>query len=90
VTTWEHARIEKPVLSHHSGTWIICSWFECEQQGYELHKAVVHDHARGLPCNHELSRHTHYVFCSDAHKQYWVNSHRSMNNLPAGERHRVW
>jgi hypothetical protein len=87
---WEHARIEKQVLSLDGENWLTCCWFECEDKGYELHQAVTHDHARGLPCDHQLSKHIRYVFCSDRHKMYWVNSHRSMGNLPAGERQRVW
>jgi hypothetical protein len=89
-TRWEHARIEKPVLSMDGGRWLTCCWFECDRQGFDLHKAVVHDHARGLSCDHPLSKHVQYIFCSDACKGYWINSHRSMGNLPAGERHRVW
>lgn len=27
-----------------------------------------------------------YIFCSDRHKAYWVNSHRDMGNLPPGVR----
>jgi hypothetical protein len=90
VARWEHARIHKPVLSMGGQRWLTCCWFPCENQAYDLHKAVVHDHARGLSCDHPDSRHPQYVFCSHSCKMYWVNSHRSLGNLPPGERHRVW
>jgi len=66
--------------------YLLCCWTECEKPGYDLHKARTHDHAPRLPCDHPLSKHTWWVFCSDRHKQYWVNSHRDMGNLPAGYR----
>lgn len=64
---------------------ITCAWTECEKHGYELFKAVFHDHS--TPCDHPAAKHVNYVFCSERHKQYWVNSHRSMWQLPAGSRH---
>jgi hypothetical protein len=90
MSRWEHARIAKPVLSRDAERWLTCCWFDCDQLSYDLHKAVVHDHARGLPCSDPDASHPQYTFCSDRHKMYWVNSHRSMGNLPPGERLRIW
>jgi hypothetical protein len=90
VTRWQHARITRPVLSLDADRWLTCCWFECEKASYDLHKAVVHDHARGLCCDHPDARHPQYAFCSERHKMYWVNSHRAMGNLPAGDRLRIW
>ncbi len=77
----EHALISKPVINlDHDGTrHIMCAWDTCERDGYELHKVVTNNAAPGKPPN--LLR---YVFCTERHKMYWVNSHRSYGNLPPG------
>jgi hypothetical protein len=90
VSQREHARVTKPVLSLDGHRWLTCCWFPCERQSYDLHKAVVHDHARGLSCDHELSKHVQYTFCSDRCKMYWVNSHHALGDLPHGDKLRVW
>ena len=64
------------------GDWIPCCWFECRKPGYELHKAIHHDHARTVPC--ERGAHINYVFCSDRHKQLFAHSHIDMGKLPPG------
>lgn len=76
--------IAKKVLSRGSGEWIRCAWFECERHGFELYKTIFHEHARTLPCDNPLSEHVNFVFCSERHRQYFVNSHRDMGNLPKG------
>lgn len=79
----------KMVFSHSSGTWIKCVWCAMHGQdnpGYELYKSVFHEHARALPCDHPASQHVNFVFCSERHKQYYLNSHIDMGNLPAGFR----
>jgi len=79
-------RVSKPVLSRDAGTWLQCCWFECEQQGFDLHKTRFHDHNKGVPCGHPDSRHVWYVFCSERHRDYLLHSHISMGNLPAGSK----
>ena len=79
-----HAR---KVLSASSGEWIPCVW--CHMQGesrpgYELYKSVFHEHARNLPCDHPLSQHINFVFCSERHRQFYLHSHRDLGNLPPG------
>lgn len=76
--------IAKKVYSHGSGLWIQCSWFECQKDGYELYKTIFHEHARSVPCNSSMAEHVNFVFCSERHKQYFLNSHLSMGNLPKG------
>lgn len=72
------------VLSSNTGTWIKCCWFECDKPGFELHKSVFHEHARDLPCDHPLSEHVNFVFCSERHKQLYRHSHIDLWNLPPG------
>ena len=82
--------IAKKVWSHGSQTWIQCAWFECERQGVELHKSVFHEHARSLACDHPLSQHVNFVFCSERHKRLFQHSHISMGDLPPGYRSLVY
>lgn len=74
----------KRVHSRSSGAWITCAWFECDRQGFEMHKAVFHEHDRALRCDHPLSEHINFVFCSERHKQLYRHSHVDLGNLPAG------
>jgi hypothetical protein len=76
----------KRVRSFSSGTWITCAWFECDRQGFELHKSVFHEHDRRLPCDHPLSGHVNFLFCSERHKRFYANSHIALGRLPAGYR----
>jgi hypothetical protein len=78
--------VVQKVLSFSSGTWITCCWFECEKPGVELHKSVLHDHAKELRCDHPLASHVNFVFCSETHKQLYLHSHRDMGKLPPGYR----
>ncbi len=77
-------RIAKKVLSRSTDSWIRCCWFECEKDGFELYKAVFHEHAREYPCDHPLSQHVNFVFCSERCRQFYLHSHIQMGQLPPG------
>ncbi len=85
-TAWNHARLMRKIINHDSGTGrhIICSWDTCENDGFELYKVRVNTAQEGYE-----KRYMHYVFCSERHKQYWLENVRpgSNNNLPPGLRH---
>lgn len=66
--------------------WLPCCWDECEKSGTTLHQAKFHDHPKTISCDHEMAKHVKYVFCSERHRQYFLNSHISMGKLPAGYR----
>lgn len=72
-------KIYRKVLSHDSGQWILCAWDECERQGYELYKARVNERQHIIQ----------YIFCSERHKMYWVNSHIKFGKVPDGYAHLV-
>jgi hypothetical protein len=69
--------------------WLLCCWEDCERQGVQAHKTFSHDHARGLRCDSAMSKHSWFVFCSERHRQLFLNSHISKGNLPTGERGRI-
>lgn len=77
----------KKVISFNSGRPVGCVWCAMDgryRPGYELYKSVFHEHAKFVAC--EFGEHVNFVFCSERHKQYYLNSHRNMGNLPAGHR----
>ena len=81
-TIWRHAIIQRKVINHdRGGTYVMCAWDTCEHDGYETNKVRVNTAAPG----HDPVYIT-YVFCTDRHKQYWINSIRDLNNLPPGYR----
>lgn len=58
---------------------LLCCWDDCGQYGHNEHREVVREGPKTLT----------YIFCHDRHRAYWVNSHRSNGNLPAGYRRLV-
>lgn len=57
---------------------LLCCWDTCDRYGLEIFKIRVAYGTPAVPYN------TFYVFCTERHRQYWANSHRDLNNLPAG------
>jgi len=75
------------VRSFSSGDWIKCVWCAMngeDNPGYEMHKTVMHDHARDIPCDDPRSQHVNFVFCSERHRQYFLHSHKDLGQLPPG------
>lgn len=64
--------------------WLLCCWEDCERQGVTLHQVRTHDHAPRMRCDDLNSKHPKWVFCSEAHRQLFINSHRDMGNRPPG------
>lgn len=64
--------------------WLLCCWDDCDRQGFELHKTRFHDHPPRTRCDDVNSKHPQYIFCSEAHRQLFINSHRSNGNRAPG------
>ena len=81
-TQWRHAILQKKVinLDHGGAKHVMCAWDTCEKDGYENNKVVVHEGVHGNV------RDITFVFCSERHRQYWLNSVRDRDNLPPGYR----
>jgi len=83
----EHAIIQKKVINLDHGVnngptkYVMCAWDTCENDGYELYKAIVHHEKPGYP----LYTVTH-VFCCERHKMYWVHNTKRYGYLPNGYR----
>ena len=77
------------IMSASTGNWVPCVWCRMngeDRPGYELHKSVFHEHAREIPCDDPRAVHVNFVFCSERHRQYYLNSHKALGQLPAGFR----
>jgi hypothetical protein len=74
-TEWRHAILQKKVinLDHGGAKHVMCAWDTCEKDGYENNKVVVRDSAPG----HQLKTIT-YVFCSETHRNYFIDQSRGM------------
>lgn len=76
------------------GLHLLCMWLECERPGDTQYQAVVTEPYGvdpGLilvpaPNMHQRWKRIHYLFCSERHRLYWANSHRSLYNLPSGSK----
>lgn len=78
---WQHAINEKRVINRDEGGWgsvtssgthyVICAWSDCDNDATELYKIRVATHEETYPGAEE--RFMNYVFCSERHKQYWLD-----------------
>lgn len=78
----EHAILEKKVinLDHAGDRHVMCAWDTCERDGVESNKCRVNYGTAETP--HIVD----HVFCSERHRQFWINSTKSYGNLPPGFR----
>lgn len=65
------------VTDPQSGRKLLCCWDDCEALGRNEIQAT-----EGVEGGRRLT----YIFCSDRHRAYWVNSHRSYGNAASGNR----
>jgi hypothetical protein len=80
MTTRRHGRNEKVIinLDHAGDRHVMCAWDDCENDGFELYKCKVNYGKAGTP--HIVI----HVFCSERHRQYWINSVKGYGHLPKG------
>lgn len=70
-----HGTVQRKVINHdRGGTFVCCAWDECDKDGFEIFKVRAHEHAHSISCYSDLAKHINYVFCSERHKQYWLNA----------------
>ena len=102
-------RVEKKVINLDAGgdRVLVCCWDECDRPGYQCYRHVScrHDPVMGCEAADERglvytgqSAHITYVFCTQRHRNYWVNATgrnalesiartgRAYGNLPVGLR----
>jgi hypothetical protein len=56
---------------------IMCAWSDCVHNGHQENRLETPDTTN--PAANLV-----YIFCSQQHKYYYLNSHRDLGNLPSG------
>jgi hypothetical protein len=82
MSKWDHGIIEKRVinLDHAGDRHVMCAWDDCERDGFDLHQVRIN---YGKALTPHVVKH---VFCTERHKQFFINSHRQYGVLPPGYR----
>jgi hypothetical protein len=82
MSKWDHGIVEKRVinLDHAGDRHVMCAWDDCERDGFDLHQVRINYGKAGTP--HVVK----HVFCTERHKQFFINSHRAYGVLPPGYR----
>jgi hypothetical protein len=82
MSKWTHGIVDKKVinLDHGGSRHVMCAWDDCERDGYETNKVIINYGKANTP---HLVRH---VFCSERHRQFFINSVKAYGNLPPGFR----
>jgi hypothetical protein len=108
VSRWDHAKLERHAINlDNGGQPLVCCWDECDRLGSTLYKHTSCLHDPRLGCARAdvgtmrdagRTAHLEYVFCSQRHRNYWVNATgrnaqesmartgRAYGNLPVGMR----
>jgi hypothetical protein len=69
------ARVGKKIINlDRGGTYVVCAWDECDRDASDLHTVRAHEHAQSIPCASPMARHITYPFCTERHRQYWLNA----------------
>ena len=64
--------------------WLPCCWDDCERTGTTLYQTRFHDHSPHVSCETPWVKHVWYVFCSERHKQLFLNGHHEYGKLASG------
>jgi hypothetical protein len=82
MSRWQHGVNDKVVinLDHAGDRHVMCAWDDCERDGYELHMVKINYGQADTP---HIVKH---VFCTERHKQFFINSVKAYGKLPPGYR----
>lgn len=61
------------------GPAIMCSWSDCTNLGHQEHRLET-------PDTTDARYNLVYIFCSQQHKWYYLNSHKDLGQLPEGRK----
>lgn len=68
-------RVERLMINLDTQMPMICGWDDCDHRARTPYQVRVHEHeGRCTSFEAQFGRHTHYVFCSERHRLYWVNA----------------
>jgi hypothetical protein len=68
------SRVERLMINMDTQMPMVCGWDTCDRLARTPYQVRVHEHVGA--CSSEIAqygRHSHYVFCCEDHREYWVN-----------------
>lgn len=82
MSKWTHGIVDKRIinLDHGGSRHVMCAWDDCERDGYDTNKVVINYGKGDMP---HLVKH---VFCTERHRQFFINSVKAYGQLPPGFR----
>ena len=81
-TTYSLDRKKVTLLEGDRGGKVLCSWDECDRDGYMLYSVRINNAKPGF-----TPQYNWHIFCTERHKQYWLSSSRNLyGKLPSGMR----
>jgi len=84
-------RVEKLIINLDTAMPLSCAWDDCPKRARTAYQVRVHEHPPGISCQlvnegSHPGRHTHYAFCSERCKTYWLASSGRRAHQTAHER----
>lgn len=86
-------RVERLIINLDTAMPLSCAWDDCPNRARTPYQIRVHEHLRSVSCmvvnegGGSYGRHTHYAFCSDSCKDYWLaNTGRTATDTAARNR----
>lgn len=73
-------RIGRKIINYDTESYGVCAWDECDLDACSLFRIRTHEHHPAIGCEAVDSglsgggRHVWYAFCTERHKQYWLNA----------------
>lgn len=72
-------RVERLIINLDTAMPLKCGWDDCDKRARTPYQVRVHEHAACFSCSEvnaaggEFGRHTHFAFCSENCKDYWIS-----------------
>jgi hypothetical protein len=66
-------RVARYIINPDTGP-IPCCWDTCDRRALTIWPLRTHEHPPHWPCDHPYAQHSHYTFCCDQHRRYWLLS----------------
>ena len=81
-------RVERLIINLDTAMPLSCAWDDCPKRARTPYQIRTHEHPPHWDC--AAGRHSHYAFCSERCKTYWLHSsgHRA-NELAARNHGRI-
>lgn len=81
-------RVERLIINLDTAMPLSCAWDDCDKRARTPYQVRVHEHGPWKCSDIPLygGRHTHYAFCSDSCKDYWLAASGRQAHMTASMR----